>query len=199
LGFAVRPVGGVFFGILGDKLGRIFVLLSTVLIMGLASTLIGVLPTYATAGVWAPVLLILLRLLQGFGAGAEQAGASVLMTEYAPRDSRGFLASLPFTGIMLGTVAAALVYFLVLARIENVAETWLWRFPFLLSVVIIAVAIWMRLSLKESPEFVMLEARKKITERPLANLLRTPSEMFFSSSACKWRRTADPRSTRPSQ
>ena len=139
--------------------------------MGLASTLIGVLPTYATAGVWAPVLLILLRLLQGFGAGAEQAGASVLMTEYAPRDSRGFLASLPFTGIMLGTVAAALVYFLVLARIENVAETWLWRIPFLLSVVIIAVAIWMRLSLKELPEFAKLEARKQITERPLAKFL----------------------------
>jgi MHS family metabolite:H+ symporter-like MFS transporter len=171
LGFAVRPVGGVFFGILGDRLGRKFVLLSTVLIMGLASTLIGVLPTYATAGVLAPVLLILLRLLQGFGAGAEQAGASVLMTEYAPPDRRGFLASLPFTGIMLGTVAAALVYFLVLARIENVAETWLWRIPFLLSVVIIAVAIWMRLRLKESPEFAKLEARKQITERPLANLL----------------------------
>jgi MFS transporter, MHS family, metabolite:H+ symporter len=93
------------------------------------------------------------------------------MTEYAPRDSRGFLASLPFTGIMLGAVAAALVYFLALARIENFAETWLWRIPFLLSVAIIAVAIWMRLSLKESAEFAKLEAQKQITKRPLANIL----------------------------
>lgn len=171
LGFAVRPLGGIFFGIVGDRIGRKFVLLATVLLMGIASTLIGALPTYATAGIWAPIALVALRLLQGFGAGAEQAGAAVLMTEYAPTERRGFLASLPFTGIMLGTIAAALVYFLVLARIDNIAETWLWRVPFLISVVIIAVAVWIRISLKESPTFVKLEARKQIAERPLANLI----------------------------
>jgi MHS family metabolite:H+ symporter-like MFS transporter len=172
LGFAVRPVGGVIFGILGDKLGRKFVLIFTVLLMGAASTLIGVLPTYATAGFWAPVLLIALRLLQGLGAGAEQAGAAVLMTEYAPRERRGFFASLPFLGIQLGTITAALVYFLLLLRVDNIADTWLWRVPFLLSVVIIAVAIWIRIKLKESPEFTKLEARHQISERPLANLLK---------------------------
>jgi MHS family metabolite:H+ symporter-like MFS transporter len=172
LGFAVRPVGGIIFGSLGDKLGRKFVLLATVLLMGVASTLIGVLPTYATAGFWAPVMLVSLRLLQGLGAGAEQAGAAVLMTEYAPRERRGFYASLPFTGIQTGTVAAALVYFLLLLRVDNIAETWLWRVPFLLSVVLIAVAVWMRLKLKESPEFTKLEARHQVTERPLANLLK---------------------------
>src|SRR5689334_17846793 len=94
LGFAIRPVGGIVFGVLGDLWGRKFVLMATILLMGAASTLIGVLPTYATAGVWAPVLLICLRLLQGLGAGAEQAGAAVLMTEYAPRPRRGYFAAL---------------------------------------------------------------------------------------------------------
>jgi MFS transporter, MHS family, metabolite:H+ symporter len=171
LGFAIRPVGGVVFGILGDKLGRKFVLLCTVVLMGMASTLIGVLPTYASVGFWAPVMLVGLRLLQGLGAGAEQAGAAVLMTEYAPRERRGFFASLPFMGIQLGTVAAALIYFVLLYNVDNVAQTWLWRLPFLLSVVIIAVAIWIRVKLKESPEFAKLEAKHQVTEKPLANLM----------------------------
>ncbi len=172
LGFAARPVGGVFFGILGDKLGRKFVLLATVVLMGVASTLIGLLPTYQQVGYWAPAMLVVLRLLQGLGAGAEQAGATVLMTEYAPRERRGFFAALPFMGIQIGTVIAAVVYFAVLARIDNVAETWLWRVPFLLSVVIIAVAIWMRVKLKESPEFTKLEARDQVADKPLSNLLK---------------------------
>ena len=171
IGFAIRPVGGVIFGILGDKLGRKFVLLCTIVLMGMASTLIGVLPTYASVGFWAPVMLVGLRLLQGLGAGAEQAGAAVLMTEYAPRERRGFFASLPFMGIQLGTVAAALIYFVLLYKVDNVAQTWLWRLPFLLSVVIIAVAIWIRVKLKESPEFAKLEAKHQVTEKPLANLM----------------------------
>ncbi|MCP5602484.1 MFS transporter, partial [Klebsiella pneumoniae] len=121
LGFAIRPVGGLLFGSLGDRLGRKFVLLATVLLMGIASTLIGVLPTYETAGIWAPVMLVALRLLQGLGAGAEQAGAAVLMTEYAPKGKRGFYASLPFLGIQIGTFIAAAVYFLLLNMETNVA------------------------------------------------------------------------------
>jgi MHS family metabolite:H+ symporter-like MFS transporter len=117
------------------------------------------------------VLLIGMRLLQGVGAGAEQAGAAVLMAEYAPRERRGFFAALPFTGIMAGTVAAAVIYFVMLLGVDNIANTWLWRVPFLLSVFIIAVAVWIRLKLKESPEFAKLEARHQVAERPLANLL----------------------------
>src|SRR6516164_3201431 len=171
LGFAIRPVGGILFGILGDRIGRKLVLLATVLLMGVASTLIGVLPTYETAGFWAPVLLILLRLLQGLGAGAEQAGAAVLMTEYAPRDRRGFFAALPFMGIQLGTILAAAIYFLLLLRIDSVTQSWLWRLPFLFSVVIIVVAIWIRFRLKESPAFVKLEAKHQVMHNPLRNLL----------------------------
>lgn len=171
IGFAVRPVGGIVFGILGDRLGRKFALVTTIALMGAASTLIGVLPTYASVGYWAPLMLIGLRLLQGLGAGAEQAGASVLMTEYAPRQRRGFFAALPFMGIQLGTVAASLVYFVLLLRIEDVSQSWLWRLPFLLSIVIIGVAIWIRLKLKESPEFAKLKARHEVDDRPLAHLL----------------------------
>src|SRR3954464_13442993 len=93
------------------------------------------------------------------------------MTEYAPRDRRSFFASLPFMGIQLGTIAAALVYFILLLRIDNVAENWLWRLPVLLSGVIIAV--WIRLRLKESPEFAKLEARHQVDDRPLAHLLES--------------------------
>jgi len=104
--------------------------------------------------------------LQGVGASAEQAGAAVLMAEYAPRERRWFFAALPFTGIMAGTVAAAVIYFVMLLGVDNIANTWLWRVPFLLSVFIIAVAIWIRLKLKESPEFTKLEARHQVADRP---------------------------------
>ena len=101
-----RPVGGVLFGTLGDRLGRRTVLAATILLMGTASTLIGCLPTYAQAGIWAPAMLVGLRLLQGLGAGAEQAGASVLMAEYAPPARRGFFASLPYVGVQKGAISA---------------------------------------------------------------------------------------------
>jgi MFS transporter, MHS family, metabolite:H+ symporter len=171
LGFAIRPVGGIIFGTLGDRYGRKFVLMATILLMGIASTLIGVLPTYATAGVWAPVLLVGCRLLQGLGAGAEQAGAAVLMAEYAPAKRRGYFAALPFMGVLLGTVMAAAIYF-ALVRVEDISQSWLWRVPFLLSVVIIAVAIWIRLKLKESPSFAKLEARNQVKDSPLKHLIK---------------------------
>ncbi|WP_442542646.1 MFS transporter [Arthrobacter sp. KN11-1C] len=182
LGFAIRPLGGVVFGRLGDRLGRKFVLLTTVLLMGGASTLIGVLPTYngsagdwygTGAGILAPILLIVLRLMQGLGAGAEMAGASILMTEYAPASRRGFVASLPFLGVQMGTVAAALVYFLLLNTNQaiKITDTWLWRVPFLASVVILGVAIYIRLRLKESPTFAKLEPHEQVTEKPLRTLI----------------------------
>mgnify|MGYP005990495685 CR=1 FL=1 len=181
IGFAVRPLGGVFFGRLGDRLGRKFVLMATITLMGIASTGIGLLPTYnGTDGDWysggvgilAPILLIFLRILQGLGAGAEMAGASILMTEYSPPRKRGFYASLPFLGVQVGTVAAALVYFLIYRGHGAITETWLWRVPFLASVVILAVAMWLRLHLKESPTFKKLEIRDQIDARPLTNLVK---------------------------
>ncbi|MCA7980586.1 MFS transporter [Burkholderia cepacia] len=172
VGFAVRPLGGVVFGVLGDRIGRKFVLTATVLLMGVASTLIGVLPTFETAGYWAPGLLVLLRILQGLGAGAEQAGAAVLMTEYAPPGKRGFYASLPFLGIQLGTVLAAAVYFLLLANLDRVTDGWGWRVPFLFSAVIVAVGIYMRVRLHESPTFVRLEKRAQVLANPLKSAVQ---------------------------
>lgn len=172
LGFAVRPLGGVLFGMIGDRLGRKVVLSATVLLMGVSSTLIGVLPTFATAGYLAPALLVLLRLLQGLGAGAEQAGAAVMMTEYAPKGRRGFFAALPFLGIQLGTILAAVVYYLVVSGTDNITESWVWRAPFLFSVVIIAVGLYMRLRLKESPTFIKMKAAQKQPQNPLKSALK---------------------------
>jgi MHS family metabolite:H+ symporter-like MFS transporter len=171
LGFAIRPLGGVLFGMIGDRVGRKFVLASTVLLMGISSTLIGALPTFHQVGYLAPVLLVILRLLQGLGAGAEQAGAAVMMTEYAPEGRRGFYAALPFLGIQLGTILAALVYFLVVSGNDNVIESGLWRVPFFSSVVIVALGLYMRLSLKESPTFIRLKALKRVCVNPLKSAM----------------------------
>jgi MHS family metabolite:H+ symporter-like MFS transporter len=173
IGFLARPLGGLFFGILGDRIGRKAVLMITIALMGGASTLIGVLPTGASIGLWAPVLLIILRLAQGFGAGAEQAGSTTLMAEYAPAPKRGFLASLPFIGIYAGTLLAAGVFALVALAPEEVLLGWLWRVPFLVSVGLIITAVWIRAKLAESPAFVQLEKREQIAEHPLRQLLKT--------------------------
>lgn len=182
IGFAVRPLGGVLFGRLGDKLGRKFVLFTTVALMGGSSTLIGVLPTYDShdgdwfggVGVLAPILLVLLRALQGLGAGAEMAGASILMTETAPTRTRGFWGSLPFMAVQIGTVIAALVYFLMLQISQEIPiiETWLWRVPFLASAILLFAALYIRLTLKESPTFRKLEAHKQIDTTPYQNLIK---------------------------
>ncbi len=171
LGFAVRPLGGVLFGLIGDRVGRKVVLSSTVLLMGISSTLIGALPTFHQVGYLAPVLLVVLRLLQGLGAGAEQAGAAVMMTEYAPKGRRGFYAALPFLGIQLGTILAALVYFFVVSGNDNITQTNLWRVPFFISVVIVALGLYMRLKLKESPTFVRLKALKRECANPLKSAM----------------------------
>ncbi|GBR51171.1 major facilitator superfamily alpha-ketoglutarate/sugar transporter [Neokomagataea thailandica NBRC 106555] len=153
IGFAVRPIGGIIFGRLGDKVGRKIVLLMTVTLMGFASAGIGLIPSYAHIGIAAPLLLITMRILQGLGAGAEQAGAAVMMTECAPKGRRGYFAALPFLGIQMGTVAAGLIYFFMLVGVPNIADTWLWRLPFLFSLLLLVIAIYMRLHLKESPTF----------------------------------------------
>jgi MHS family metabolite:H+ symporter-like MFS transporter len=181
VGFAVRPVGGIIFGRLGDRLGRKFVLMTTIVMMGVASTGIGLLPTYSDnrgdwygsgVGVLAPILLIALRIVQGLGAGAEMAGASILMTEYAPAGRRGYYSSLPFMGIQLGTFAAALVYCLVFRGHADATSTWLWRVPFLASIFIVGIGLYLRMKLRESPTFIKLEQHDQIENRSLREVLR---------------------------
>lgn len=170
VGFAARPLGGLFFGTIGDRLGRKWVLVVTILLMGGATTLIGALPTYDQIGIWAPILLTVLRLLQGFGAGAEQAGATVLMAEYSPVRRRGFFSSLPFIGIQLGTLMAALVFSFLSSLPEDVFLGWAWRVPFLLSFVLILVALFIRMRLRETPTFVELEKHDQVAERPIREI-----------------------------
>ncbi|MBS1907098.1 MAG: MHS family MFS transporter [Actinobacteria bacterium] len=170
VGFLARPFGGLFFGVLGDKLGRKWVLVATIVLMGGASTAIGLLPTYEAVGMWAPVLLVLMRLLQGFGAGAEQAGATVLMAEYAPVRRRGYFAALPFIGIQAGTVLAALVFAGISALPKEQLMSWGWRVPFLCSFVLILLALFIRMRLRETPTFVELEKHDQVTDRPLREI-----------------------------
>ena len=170
VGFLARPLGGLFFGTIGDKLGRKWVLVVTILLMGGSSTLVGALPTYETIGVWAPILLVFLRLCQGFGAGAEQAGATVLMAEYSPVKRRGFFAALPFIGIQAGTLLAAGVFAYLGTLPEDVLLGWAWRIPFLASILLILVALFIRMRLQESPTFIELEKHEQIAEHPLREI-----------------------------
>lgn len=171
VGFAARPLGGLFFGRIGDRMGRKWVLVVTILLMGGSSTLVGALPTYRQVGVLAPILLVVLRLLQGFGAGAEQAGSTVLMSEFAPVQRRGYFAALPFVGIQGGTLLASLV-FIGLGQLSPAALLgWAWRIPFLCSILLMLVALLIRNRLRETPTFVELEKREQITHRPLTELV----------------------------
>ena len=198
IGFLARPLGGLFFGTLGDRLGRKWVLMITIALMGGASTLIGVLPTADQIGVWAPILLVFLRICQGFGAGAEQAGATVLMAEYSPTRRRGFYSALPFVGIMLGTLMASAV-FVGLGQVpEEALLSWVWRIPFLASIFLIGVAVLIRLRLKESPTFVQLEKQDQVADHPLRRgVPQRRVRPCCAVSGCGWRRTAAPTSTRP--
>jgi MHS family metabolite:H+ symporter-like MFS transporter len=154
VGYVARPVGAFFFARLGDKTGRTKVLFYTILLMGLATTLIGVLPTYSQVGILAPILLVVLRIAQGFGAGAEISGAGVMLAEYAPAKRRGIIASLVALGTNCGTLlASALWAVLLVVYNEQEVIDWAWRIPFLGSAVIMLFAVWVRFNLKESPVF----------------------------------------------
>ncbi|MGI5191032.1 MFS transporter [Promicromonospora sp. CA-289599] len=162
VGYVARLAGAIYFGRMGDRLGRRKVLFITVALMGVSTTLIGVLPTYQTVGILAPILLVVLRLVQGFGAGAEIAGATVLLAEYAPVRRRGLVASLVSLGTNSGTLAASALWALLLAVLsEQQLLSWGWRLPFLLSFVLMIFAVWIRTNVKESPVF---EARADVVD-----------------------------------
>jgi MHS family metabolite:H+ symporter-like MFS transporter len=162
VGYVARLAGAIYFGRMGDRLGRRKVLFITVALMGVSTTLIGVLPTYQMVGITAPILLVVLRLIQGFGAGAEIAGATVLLAEYAPVRRRGLVASLVSLGTNSGTLAASALWALLLAVLsEEQLLSWGWRLPFLLSFVLMIFAVWIRTNVKESPVF---EARADVVD-----------------------------------
>lgn len=153
-GYVARIVGAFIFGKMGDRIGRKKVLFITITMMGICTTLIGVLPTYAQIGVFAPILLVTLRIIQGLGAGAEISGAGTMLAEYAPKGKRGIISSFVAMGTNCGTLSATAIWafmFFILSKEELLA--WGWRIPFLASVVVMVFAIWLRMNLKESPVF----------------------------------------------
>ena len=162
VGYVARLVGAIYFGRMGDRIGRKKVLFITIALMGLSTTLIGVLPTYDAVGIWAPILLVALRLVQGFGAGAEIAGATVMLVEYAPVKRRGIIASLVSLGTNSGTLAASAIWALLLSVLtEEQLLSWGWRIPFLLSFILLGFALWLRANLKESPVFEERAGRRR--------------------------------------
>jgi len=178
-GFLARPFGGLFFGSLGDRKGRKLVLLLTIGLMGLATTLIGLLPTGSVGA----VLLVFLRLLQGFGAGAEQTGAATLMAELAPPKRRGFYAALPFIGVFTGLAMATITFRIMQAMLtQEEILAWGWRLPFLASIVLIVMAIWIRLKLKESPVFKDLAESKNVIQSPMRAVLKGARRPLLATS-----------------
>ncbi|MBX6322299.1 MAG: MHS family MFS transporter [Rhodospirillaceae bacterium] len=179
VGFIARPFGGLFFGHLGDRRGRKPVLVATLLLVGLSTTAIGLLPTYASAGVWAPILLVLVRLIQGFGAGAEYGGAVVLLVEHAPAGRRGLWGSFAPMGVGVGNLLAAGAFALVSLMPQDAFMTWGWRLPFLASVILVAVGLVVRLRLGETPVFRDAVARNRPERIPALEVLRRQPRNFF--------------------
>jgi MFS transporter, MHS family, shikimate and dehydroshikimate transport protein len=172
VGFAVRPLGGFLFGHLGDRIGRRSTLVITTIVMGLSTGLIGLLPTYETIGIAAPVILTVLRMCQGLGAGAEFGGASTLLAEHAPARRRGFFTSFAQTGVQIGLLSGTLVFLLVDMLPRATVLDWAWRIPFLFSFLLIAVALYVRLRVAESPVFRQMSEQQTKVRLPVVDALR---------------------------
>jgi metabolite-proton symporter len=185
LGFIARPLGGLVFGHYGDKLGRKTMLYLTLLIMGLATALIGLLPTYETIGIWAAVLLVACRLVQGFGLGGEWGGAVLMAVEHAPENRRGFYGSWPQMGAPLGLVLGTLVFSAVSgAMTEEQFMAWGWRIPFLFSFVLIVIGLWIRFTIAESPEFQRIKDEKLESGTPILEAIKShPKNILLAMGA----------------
>jgi len=167
-GFAVRPLGALVFGRIGDRVGRKYTFLITIVVMGLATALVGVLPTYSQIGIWAPILLVTLRLAQGLALGGEYGGAATYVAEHAPHGRRGYYTSWIQTTATLGFfLSLAVILACRLGFGEEAFRDWGWRVPFLLSVVLLGVSVYIRLKLEESPVFTAMKAEGRLSRAPL--------------------------------
>jgi MFS family permease len=179
-GFIVRPFGALVFGRLGDMIGRKYTFLVTILLMGLSTFIVGLLPGYASIGVAAPIILIVLRMMQGLALGGEYGGAATYVAEHAPPGKRGFYTSWIQTTATLGLFLSLLVILGVRTAIgETAFAEWGWRIPFLVSILLLAVSVWIRLQLSESPAFLKMKAEGKHSKAPL-------SEAFCQWANAKW-------------
>ena len=184
VGFLFRPLGGILFGHLGDRIGRKMTLIVTTLVMGVSTGVIGLLPTYKTIGVAAPILLVLLRVCQGLGAGAEFGGASTLLAEHAPHHRRGFFTSFAQTGVQIGLLTGTIVFLFVSQLSDEALFSWGWRVPFLVSFLMIGVALYVRLRVEESPIFKEMRATQTILKLPVLDAIRRyPRNMVIGIGA----------------
>ena len=172
VGFIARPIGGVFCGHYGDKIGRKSMLVMTLIVMGVATTLVGLLPTYESIGIWAPILLVVLRFLQGFAVGGEWGGATLMAVEYAPPGRRGFFGSWPGMGIPAGLVVATAVFTVFSSLPPEQFLSWGWRVPFLVSIVLVAVGLFVRLKILETPAFQQMQESGGSSELPVVDVFR---------------------------
>jgi len=184
VGFIARPIGGFIFGHLGDRLGRRGSLVATLLIMGTATTLIGLLPGYATIGIWAPILLVVLRACQGVGLGGEWGGAVTMATENAPKKRRGIAGSWVQQGSPAGSILATLIFLSVGSLPDEQFIAWGWRVPFLFSAVLVIVALLIRLGVQETEAFVQMRESEAIAKAPLLEAFRiSPIPIFLGIGA----------------
>lgn len=173
VGFLARPLGGIVMGHFGDKIGRKSMLVTSLLVMGVATAGVGLLPTYDQIGVWAPVLLVTLRFIQGIGVGGEWGGAVLMAVEHAPAHKRGFYGSFPQMGVPGGLILANLVFLLVSSSLSDTAfATWGWRVPFLASALLVIVGLVIRFSITESPEFEKVKQSGTADRMPILTVLK---------------------------
>ena len=185
VGFLARPIGGAIFGHFGDRLGRKSMLMITMVLMGISTAAIGLLPTYAQIGIWAPVLLVLLRVLQGVALGGEWGGASLMVLEHAPQHRRGFFGSLVQVGFPVGLVLASAVFSVVSSLPSAAFDSWGWRIPFLASIVLVAVGMFVRARLPETPVFEETKARGQIVRSPFVDMIFKNPRPFLIATGLK--------------
>jgi len=185
VGFLARPLGAAIFGHYGDRVGRKAMLAITIIVMGLGTFLIGLLPTYQQIGVAAPVLLVALRFLQGIGLGGEWGGAVLMVVENAPTNRRGLFGSMVQIGNPIGNLAAIGMFALVSQLPENDFMSWGWRVPFLVSVLLVGVGLWIRLRMEETPAFRQIQAKNEVAKMPIVEIFKYHRRPFFTAVGLK--------------
>jgi MFS family permease len=178
VGFGVRPIGALLFGYLGDKLGRKYTFLVTITLMGIATAAVGLVPSYAAIGMAAPIILVTLRVLQGLALGGEYGGAAIYVAEHAPREKRGFYTSFIQAGVIGGFLLSVAVVLISEWFVDPEAwAEWGWRIPFLFSILLLAISLWVRLKLKESPVFQAMKEAGETARNPITESFRGPRQL----------------------
>src|SRR5438067_3731995 len=182
VGFAARPIGAAIFGHWGDRLGRKVTLIVTLLMMGLATALVGVLPGTATIGIAAPILLVVLRVLQGIAVGGEWSGSVLLSMEWGKQRRRGLMASWPQIGVPVGLLLGTGAMTAIALSAEGAFKAWAWRIPFLASLVLVAIGLWVRLKVMETPLFAQLVKKQTVSKVPVLDVIRRyPKQIVLSA------------------